>query len=900
MKKEENIFKVDNQNNTEELVLAEINELRKVKDQFDLLLNHMDDFVWVVDKNIKFTFISPSVEKVLGYTPEELQHRSPLEICHRDSYEQIKKGIKTRLDGSDGGKTNRLELAFLHKNESVVWLDTLTNPIINTQGELDGIFGVARDITFKRGIEEAKRKEKANLKAQLENTGDSIWSVDKNYKILTLNSNFKKGFELAFGIELYERINIVEQLPDPYVDEWQTRYDRALKGEVFKVTDHFEFKSLPQYVEVSFNPIVLDNEIIGVSCFSRDITNQVLAENALKVSENRFKTLVANLPSVAFRCKVDEYWTMKFISKEIENLSGYSSSEFVDNQVLPFVDIIYEEDNEMVSDTIMDAVRNHRSYSVEYRIVHKNGSIHWVHERGRGNYNIHNEIEWLDGVISDITSRKEAEEKLKESEQKFKSIFENTNSLIAIQDNNKIYLVNKAWERITGYSAKEANKLHPKELVHPQDREYFMDMSAKRLKGEEVPENYHYHLVDKEGNEKWLDLSASVIYYEGKNSTLIIGSEITERKKADLQIKKLSAGIINTPSSIVITDIDGKIEYVNPFFSEFTGYSFEETKGKNPKMLNSGNNDPQKFKELWNTILAGEIWQGELENKKKDGTIYWESARIAPIFDEEGIIISFVAIKEDITEQKRYQEMIEQSENDLRALNAKKDKFFSIIAHDLRSPLVGLVGLTDLLKDNYKELSEEKIQHYLKYANEASHNVFKLLENLLEWSKSQTGRVEFRPESIDITELIQDAFGVANIAAQSKNINLINYAFSEIKLSADKNMVFTVLRNLISNAIKYTPNGGRIEVDAKQKEQYMVISVKDSGVGIPLDKQVKLFKIEENYSTKGTEKEAGSGLGLIICKEFVEKHGGEIWCKSEEGNGSTFSFSLPVFKRSDS
>jgi len=900
MKKEENIIKSNLQNNEKELVLAEFNNLIKTKEQFDLLLNHIEDFVWVLDKDIKFTFISPSSENILGYTSDEMLKRSPVDLCHPSSFNLIKNGFKGFIDGTYGAKANRWELAFYHKNNETVWLDTLTRVVLNRDGEIDSVICVSRNITFKRGIEQAHKIEKANLKAQIENTEDSIWSVDKGFKILTLNSNFKKGFELSFGVKLNKGTNIVENLPEPLASEWKERYERTLKGEVFKVTDHFEFKDVPQYAEVSFNPIVLDNNIIGVSCFSRDITNQVLGENALKESENRFKTLVANLPSVAFRCKIDEYWTMKFISKEIENLSGYSPEDFIDNRVIPFANIIYEKDKNMFRGIVLDAVKDHRSYSVEYRIVHKNGSIRWVHERGRGNYNIHDETEGLDGVISDITSRKEAEEMLKESEQKFKSIFENTSSLIAIQDNENIYLVNRAWENITGYSAEEAKQIHPIDLVHPQNREKFLDLSKKRLEGKVVPDNYHYHLIDKEGNEKWLDMSSSVILYEGKKSNLIIASDITERKKSDLQIKKLSAGIINTPSSIIITDIDGKIEYVNPFFCEFTGYSFDEVIGENPRILNSGNNDPQKFKELWNTILAGEVWYGELENKKKDGTIFWESARIAPIFDEEGIVISFVAIKEDITEQKRYQEMIEQSENDLRDLNAKKDKFFSIIAHDLRSPLVGLVGLTDILKDEYKELSEEKIQHYLKYANEASHNVFKLLENLLEWSKSQTGRVEFRPEPIDIKELIQDTFGVANIAAQNKNISLINNAFSDIKLSADKNMVFTILRNLISNAIKYSPNGGQIEVNAKPNNRHMIISVTDSGVGIPLDKQDKLFKIDENYSTKGTEKESGSGLGLIICKEFVEKHGGDIWCKSEEEKGSTFSFSLPVFKRSNS
>ncbi len=877
---------------------AEVNELRKIKNQFELLVNNIDDFLWVVDENLNFTYVSPSVNSILGLSEKHFKDGSFLKNAPPESVAIIKEGFSDRKENKSPDTRKEWKLVFYHANGSKVWLETITNPIIDEDGVFKGGIGVSRDVTLKQIVKQKHQEGQANLIAQIENTTDSIWSVNKDYRILTLNSNFKRTFEIEYGTNLKEGSNIIEALPKSLSETWKEYYNRSIGGESFKVTDQIDFENVHQYVEVSFNPIQLNNEIIGVSCFSRDISAYKLKEKALIESENRFKTLVANLPSVAFRCKVDEYWTMLFISKEIERLSGYQPADFVQNSVIAFIDIVMKEDRANISKVILDAIKNHMSYSVEYRIVHKDKTIRWVLERGRGNYNLHNEVLWLDGVISDETSRKLAEQAMKESEQKLRSIFDNTSSAIAIQSDKQIFLVNKAWEKITGYSAEDAKTLSPNKIIHPQERDTITEINIKRPIGVEVPDSYHSHIITKQGEEKWVDLSESVIDYEGSKAILIVASDITERKLADLELRKLSIGIMNSPSSIVITDIDGIIEYVNPYFTELTGYSFDEVVGKNPKILNSGNNPKEIYKDMWNTILNGEVWNGTLENKKKSGELYWESARIAPIFDDNQIVVSFIAVKEDITEQKRYQEMIEQSEHDLRALNAKKDKFFSIIAHDLRSPFVGLVGITDLLKDNYSELSEEKIQYYLKYANEAAHSVFKLLENLLEWAKSQTGKIEFNPERIDLTELIQDAFGVVNLNAQNKEIHLLNYAYTDVQLSADKNMVFTILRNLLSNAIKYTPRNGKIEVDAKAKERYMVISIKDSGVGIPKDKQKGLFNIEENYSTKGTEKEQGSGLGLVICKEFVEKHGGEIWCKSEEGVGSTFSFSLPVFKRS--
>ncbi len=234
----------------------------------------------------------------------------------------------------------------------------------------------------------------------------------------------------------------------------------------------------------------------------------------------------------------------------------------------------------------------------------------------------------------------------------------------------------------------------------------------------------------------------------------------------------------------------------------------------------------------------------------------------------------------------------------LNELNATKDKFFSIIAHDLKSPFSALLGFSNLLLKNYQKYDEKKRKKYLKFINSSLIKAYRLLENLLSWSHSQTGLIDFSPVKINIKILIDEIILLLTEIAGNKNIKLLTNVENGLFVYADKNMIETVIRNLISNALKFTPKNGEISINTRfatdeNEQNFTQISIKDSGVGISPEIQNKLFKITEAVSTKGTENEAGTGLGLILCKEFVEKHGGKIWVKSETGKGSSFYFIIP-------
>jgi signal transduction histidine kinase len=229
----------------------------------------------------------------------------------------------------------------------------------------------------------------------------------------------------------------------------------------------------------------------------------------------------------------------------------------------------------------------------------------------------------------------------------------------------------------------------------------------------------------------------------------------------------------------------------------------------------------------------------------------------------------------------------------LKELNATKDKFFSIIAHDLKNPFQSLLGFSELLKISIKGSDRDKTERFINQIYDASKHGFNLLENLLDWSRSQTGNINFIPQAIDIKQIITGTIGIVNNQAITKNIKISNESIDNLNIIADVNLIRTVMLNLLTNAIKFTPRNGNIYIKTEAKEKHAEISVIDTGIGISSENIGKLFKVDSKHSTPGTNEEKGTGLGLILCKEFIKKMNGEIFVESEEGKGSKFTFTIP-------
>lgn len=284
----------------------------------------------------------------------------------------------------------------------------------------------------------------------------------------------------------------------------------------------------------------------------------------------------------------------------------------------------------------------------------------------------------------------------------------------------------------------------------------------------------------------------------------------------------------------------------------------------------------------------------------QSGAVRWQLSTKVPFYDAEGKIAGIVGINRDITERKRMEAQLMTTDAELRdtnaelaQLNASKDKFFSIVSHDLRSPLTILLGLSELIDDNVTRYSPDRIKLYTRELRDAAEQLYALLENLLTWSRVQRNALDYLPTELDLHDLISEAFELFAPTARHKGITLHDTTTPGTIVYVDYAMIYTVLRNLVSNALKFTATGGQICISARQAETDIEVAVTDSGIGIPQEDLEKLFRIDVRYSRKGTEGEEGTGLGLTLCQDLIKKNNGSIWAESQAGQGTTFRFKVP-------
>lgn len=378
-------------------------------------------------------------------------------------------------------------------------------------------------------------------------------------------------------------------------------------------------------------------------------------------------------------------------------------------------------------------------------------------------------------------------------------------------------------------------------------------------------------------------------------------TESIHLKNQELQKSEEKFRIITENSSDIIWHLDSNflLTYISPADERVRGFKREEVIGKSLfsilkpegiEVLREANK--KRMIDLSNGIRSAPVIY-ELEELCKDGSWVWIEATATAFYDRDGKISGYHGVSRDISERKKAELLLKERESQLRELNSTKDKLFSIIAHDLRSPFNAILGFSELLIENARSFDAAESEEYLGMINSTAKNTLILLDNLLAWANSQTRNINFNPKKTNFSTLVSEILDISKSIAKIKNISLKHIQTETIEVCVDVNMLKIILRNLISNAIKYTHPNGEIVISGVQNKNNIEISVADNGVGMSEETRSKLFKFDTIVTTTGTANEKGSGLGLILCKEFVEKHGGEIWVKSEPGKGSTFIFSLP-------
>lgn len=610
-------------------------------------------------------------------------------------------------------------------------------------------------------------------------------------------------------------------------------------------------------------------------------------DEALKASEEKYRALLDFSPDAFFQA--DSQGNIVTTNKKAVELTWFSTAELLSMKLEDIFPTSLLNDR-TVKDNDLKSDHNVPSEGI---ILRKDGEIIQMEMNSRT---------MPDGTcqcfVRDVTQRRRAEEKLLESEEKHRMLLdESSDPIFTFYPDGQYRYVNKAFsdgvgKKLEDIIGKKIWDVFPKEEA---DKRF----AAVKWVFENGEEKVIEVRVPVPGGSQWYLTTVKPIWNDqGKIITVIcISKNITGRKRAEELLKgseeKFRQLIENSFDIIVLLDADGIQRFVSDSCEKILGYRPDELTNIPviDHMIHPDDHDEVK-KALQ---MAAHLNYGSAEYRhrhKNGGWVYLEAFGSNQL--DNPSIQSFVLNVRDITARKQTEEALRESEARLNQLNATKDKFFSIIAHDLRSPFNSIMGFSNLLEDQIQQKNYQGIEEYAAIIQKSSNRALALLQNLLEWARSQTGSMVFKPEIVEIVALMKEVTDLLNDSANQKAISISMSIPPLAIVLADREMMGTTLRNLLSNAIKFTNSGGEIVLSVQQKNDEWMVTVTDNGVGIQKETIEKLFHIDQSYTTAGTQNERGTGLGLILCKEFVEKHGGRIWVESQVMKGSKFCFTIPA------
>lgn len=488
---------------------------------------------------------------------------------------------------------------------------------------------------------------------------------------------------------------------------------------------------------------------------------------------------------------------------------------------------------------------------------------------------------------------------VEENERKFRSFFNDDLTGDFIMTGNGILLdCNPSFLEIFGFENKS-------EIVGKEITTLYNDISEFETVKSELNKNriirdYETVRKRKNGDLIYIIENKAVTYDADGQITEIKGYvyDITERKKAEQALKESEEllHVITDNVQAIISIVNKNFEYifVNQKCTEYFGKSKSEILGKRSIEI-IGKSAYEKSLNHINKALNGETVAFENEVLNSAGIKQSFHICVTPYYQNNEIAGALI-LAINITGIKQAELLIQQQNHELAQLNTDKDRFISILAHDLKSPFNGILGFLDLLINNFREYDAETIELQLSLIQKSANHAFNLLNDLLNWAVAKSSKQIFNPLLLNFYQICEEVKNSTEDLSNAKGIEVKNRVKKDILVTADADMLKTIIRNLVVNAVKFTNANGNIAINAFQSKSEILVSITDTGVGISIERLQKLFSIDKIYSTKGTKGEKGSGLGLLLCKEFVEKHGGKIWAESELGKGSEFKFTLPLDK----
>jgi PAS domain S-box-containing protein len=510
-----------------------------------------------------------------------------------------------------------------------------------------------------------------------------------------------------------------------------------------------------------------------------------------------------------------------------------------------------------------------------------------------------NDIEALTALASfafEIVERKRTEENLKQNESELRMILETTPDgffMCDIQSN--LIKVNEAFCKMLGYKEKELLQMTISDIEHIESAEETKRHIEKLM--QQGFDQFETMQRRKDGTLVDLEISASILKGE-EHKLVVFARDITARKRAEEVIRNSEQLLRIAGQTAHFGGWVANLKEMRVIWSDEVTKIHEEEPGLSPTLEQAisfyATEWREKIQEKFTACANDGIpYAEDMEIITAKGRRVWIRTTGEPVWDNNGTIVKVQGAFQDIDIQKKIEIALMENEKLLTSLNSSKDKLLSIIAHDVKSPLASIIGNSELMLQNYTRYDNIKTERFLTAINQAAQITLNLLDNLLNWAKSQSGKIVFDPQKIKLNPFMENLVETFKHSSKLKNIS-INFIKTDVNVVvADTNMLSTIIRNLISNAIKFTPTNGKVNIYAMQTKGDVEFSVSDNGVGMSPELSESLFRMNTVKSLPGTIDEKGSGLGLVICKEFVEKHGGKIWAESEVGKGSTFYFSIP-------
>ena len=830
---------------------------------------------------------NPAAQIRLEYSAEEIQHMS---------FQDLLEGtISSAKKVSLFPESFSYEKSLYTKSGKKIYCDIYSHIFLHEGSRY--AFAIIRDISDRLAMEENLRRSEEKYKRLVESLSDEyiFYSHDKTGMITYLSPSITRV--LGYSLEEAMR-NFRDFFTEHEMNKAAIKHaEESLKGNIQPPfmnelyhrdgsTRIFNNTELPIYDE--------QGEIIGVEGIAQDITERIAAEEELKKQQKIFTLLVETIKEVFWIHDLKED-RLLYVSPKYREVYGRSVNSLYQNPG-SFLKTVHPEDIEFVKREYKK-IQKGKGLDMEYRILKKNGGEKLIWTRSFVIRDDHNHPSLSIGTALDITER------IKSQREKnmLAAIVENLEDHAVIKDTAlRIIASNPANTRAAGKKSAD-------QLIGKTDLEVYGDFEHVR----KYMEDDHRALELKKGETLTSDqvflypdgrrinsLVKKFPVYDEKNHLIAVASisrDVTEYKNTLEELykseEKYRLLINNQGEGIGMLDPDDRFLFANPRAEEIFGLEQGKLVGKS--LFDFVDDEGEALiREQTEHRKKGEKSSYELEIRRKKGEIRQILVTASPQYRDSKFSGTF-AIFRDVTERRSAEEKLRKSEHDLREAGATKDKLFSIIAHDLRNPFNSIMGISDILMKDHGSFDKEEVLTFVKMINDASRQAQNLLENLLNWTRAQRGDLTIIPAGVDVHETINSVFRLYETVASEKNLSLENRVREGTVVLGDANMIPTVFRNLVSNAIKFTRPKGKITVNSRNARKCTDVVVSDTGIGIPPDMMDRLFRIDGSTTRTGTANEEGSGLGLALCKEFVEKNKGSIRVSSKPGRGTSFSVRLP-------